>query len=259
MLKISCSASTDVGKVRDNNEDNFYVNGKFKTSNTIMSERHIDNKIREQYLYAVCDGMGGEDKGELASMIAVESLAEYQSADISQTAADYIKKANNLICDESEKNGGVRMGTTLIFLYIKNGKAVSYNIGDSRAYLFRKNKLSQLSEDHTQAQLLVKMRLLKKDAVSSHKGKHILTQHLGIYPDELIIEPYVSKQITIKQDDIFLLCSDGLTDMVSDDKITEILSLKNAEATDLADKLVETALANGGRDNVTVIAVKITK
>ena len=149
------------------------------------------------------------------------------------------------------------MGTTLALLYINDGKAIAYNIGDSRAYLFRKNKLIQLSEDHTQAQRLVDMGLLKKSAAANHKDKHKLTQHLGIFPDELIIEPYKSQEINIKQNDIFLLCSDGLTDMLSDDDITVILSNKQEGIGTLAKRLISKALEKGGKDNVTIVLSKV--
>ena len=259
MTKLSCCAMTDIGKVRENNEDNFYANGRVKKSNNTPFDYYVDYKERKQYLYAVCDGMGGEEFGELASMIAVDILSEYQTTDIKRTIVDYVKKANQLICDESDKNEGVRIGTTFTLLYINNGKAISYNIGDSRVYLFRKNKLTQLSEDHTQAQRLVKIGVIKKEAVSGHRYKHKLTQHLGIRPDELIIEPYISQEISIKQNDLYLLCSDGLSDMVSEEKISEILSIKEVDIKQLANKLVSIALEGGGKDNVTVIVIKINE
>ena len=257
MPKITCSAATDLGKVRDSNEDNFYVNGKFKEYSETPHERFFDDREREQYLYAVYDGMGGEQYGRLASLIAVKTLVEYQSADFRKAVNDYVKKANKLICDEIEKNNGVRIGTTIAIVHIKDGNAVSCNIGDSRVYLFRNNRLIQLSEDHTQAQRLVKMGIIKKDAARSHKDRHKLTQHLGIFPDEFIIQLHISKDVAVKQSDIFLLCSDGLTDMVSDEIITEILSSAETDTTDLAGKLVKTALENGGKDNITAVVVKI--
>ena len=257
MSKISYAVFTHVGKVRDNNEDDFYANGKYKENITDLYERYSDASDDERRLYAVCDGMGGEALGEVASLIAVKTLAEYQAADMKTQVMDYITKANKAICDEAEKNDGVRIGTTLALLYINAGRAVAYNIGDSRIYHFRKGRLEQLSEDHTKAQLLVKMGIIKKEAAGNHWEKHKLTQHLGINPEDLLIEPYVSREIGVKKNDIFLLCSDGLTDMVSDEDIAKILDMKETSAADLADKLVKTALANGGRDNVTVVVVKV--
>jgi len=256
MSKISCAAITNVGKVRDNNEDNFYVNEYFKMTTSTLSDYYEDNNIRKQYLYDVCDGMGGEELGEVASMIAVKTIARYQKTDIKATVMNYIQEANKLICDEIKKNDCVRIGTTLALLFINAGKAIAYNIGDSRVYLFRKNKLIQLSEDHTQAQRLVDMGLLTKGAAANHKDRHKLTQHLGIFPDELIIEPFVSQEINIEQNDIFLLCSDGLTDMVSDDDIADIFYNKQEGIEPLAKELMSKALEKGGKDNITVVLVK---
>lgn len=257
MIKINCAAVTSVGKVRDNNEDNFYVNGNYKKSTTTLSEHYEDNNRRKQYLYAVCDGMGGEELGEVASMIAAKTLAHYQETDIKFTIMDYIQEANKLICNEIINNDGVRIGTTLALLFITAGKAIAYNIGDSRVYLFRDNELMQLSEDHTQVQRLVNMGLLEKDAAANHRDRHKLTQHLGIFPDELILEPHVSHEIDLEQDDIFLLCSDGLTDMVSEDDIADILSDKKEGPESLAKKLISKALENGGKDNVTVVVLTV--
>lgn len=257
MIKINCVAVTSVGKVRDNNEDNFYINEYFKKSTSTLYEQYEDNNRRKQYLYAVCDGMGGEELGEVASMIAVKTLVQYQKTDIKSTIMDYIQEANKLICNEIKKNAGVRIGTTLALLFITAGKAIAYNIGDSRVYLFRNNKLMQLSEDHTQVQRLVDMGLLEKDAAANHKDRHKLTQHLGIFPDELILEPHVSQEIDLEQNDIFLLCSDGLTDMVSDDDIADILSDKKEGPESMTEMLISKALENGGKDNVTVVLLKV--
>ena len=257
MSIISCSALTVNGNVRDNNEDNYYVNGKIKESTDILTDRFSEDCERGQYLFGVCDGMGGEELGELASLLAVQTLADYQATDIRQTVADYIEKANRIICDEGSKNKSTGIGTTVVLLYIKDGIATTFNIGDSRAYLFRKNELTQLSEDHTQVQRLVKMGLLEKDAAKGHRDRNVLTQHLGIHPDEMIIEAHVSQKIAIEQNDIFLLCSDGLTDMISDEKISGILAVEEINTTALANELIRSALEGGGRDNATVIVVKV--
>jgi len=262
MIKVSSAGFTDVGKIRENNEDNFYVNGKYKKDNSVISgmfDECEDNSDREQYLYAVCDGIGGEKFGEVASLIAVKTLVKYQSENIKNVVNDYISDANRRICDEIEKNKGVIIGTTLALLYIKEDKAIAYNVGDSRVYLFRKNKLIQLSEDHTQAQRLFKMGMIKQNEIRTHKDKNKLTQHLGIFPNEVAIEAHSSDEIILKKDDIFILCSDGLTDMVTDKKISKILSDKKLSAYSIASKLSQTAIDNGGKDNVTVVAVKIGK
>jgi len=257
MFRIECSAITYIGLVRENNEDNYYINGKYKADCNVDTEGFVDRKQRDSYLYAVCDGMGGESFGELASMLAVKSLAEYQLTDIRGTISGYIRKANKLICDEIVKNNGIRSGTTLALLYIYDNKAISYNIGDSRIYLLRDGDLYLLSEDHTEAQRLVKMGIIKPEEAGSHKSRNKLTQHFGIFPDELVIEPFVSEEVKLRKNDIFLLCSDGLTDMVSEDDIADILSLEGKDTTDMVKKLASKTQENGSKDNVTIIVVKV--
>ncbi|MCL2821267.1 MAG: protein phosphatase 2C domain-containing protein [Oscillospiraceae bacterium] len=258
VINFECTAITHVGSVRGNNEDNYYVNGKFKKDNNVPTEGYTDTTIRDSYVYAVCDGMGGEYFGEIASMIAVAVLAEYQDTDLRYSIMDYVERTNNIICGEIEKHDGIRSGTTLALLFIYGNKAVSYNIGDSRVYLLRKNELYLLSEDHTEAQRMVDMGVINDEEAKNHKLKNRLTQHLGIFPNELVIDPYASQEIKIKKNDIFLICSDGLTDMVDDDEIRLILSTKNTDTVGIAKRLSAAADAYGGKDNTTVVVIKAT-
>jgi len=260
VIIVESTAITHVGLVRHNNEDNYYVNGKFKRDNNVATEGYTDKATRNSYLYAVCDGMGGEDYGELASMIAVAVLAEYQEDDMQEMIWDYVQRTNSIICGEIRKNKGIRIGSTLAMLYIQGNNAISFNIGDSRIYLLRKNgKMSELyllSEDHTEAQHMVNFGLLTDEEAKTHSSKNKLTQHFGIFPEELTIEPYASQEVKIKKNDIFLLCSDGLTDMVDEDEIRVILSMDNVDSAGIAKKLSAAAQAYGGKDNATVIVVK---
>jgi len=262
LIKVESAAITHVGSVRSNNEDNYYVNGKFKRNNRIATEGYADSENRDSYLYAVCDGMGGEDLGELASMIAVAVLAEYQNDDMYEMIMDYVERTNSIICGEIRKNNGIRIGSTLAMLYISEGKAVSFNIGDSRVYLLRKNgknsELYLLTEDHTEAQRMVQMGLINDDEAKTHNSKHKLTQHFGIFPEEFEIEPHVSQEVKLKKNDIFLVCSDGLTNMVDDDEIRVILSMDNVDMVSIAKKLSAAAQYYGGKDNATVIVVKVS-
>ena len=256
-IYFECTAITHVGSVRSNNEDNYYVNGKFKKDNNVPTEGYTDTSVRDSYIYAVCDGMGGEYFGEIASMIAVAVLAEYQNTDMRYTILDYIDRTNRIICSETEKHNGARCGTTLAMLFIYGKKAMSFNLGDSRVYLLRKNDLYLLSEDHTEAQRMVDMGMISEEEAKHHSAKNRLTQHLGIFPNELTIEPFVSEEIKIKKNDIFLICSDGLTDMVSEDEIREILSMQT-DTVGIAKRLSAAADAYGGKDNTTVVVIKAT-
>ena len=256
-IKIESTGITHVGLVRENNEDNFFINGIYKSNKKGVAEGYVDNMQRDTYLYAVLDGMGGESYGEYASMIAAKSLIKYISSDIRRTIFDYIQNANKLICDEITKNNGIRSGTTLALLYIREGKAMAYNIGDSRIYLCRNDDLYLLSEDHTEAQRLINAGRLDEESARHHKSKNILTQHLGIFPSEMILEPYASAEIRLKRNDMFMLCSDGLTDMVSDDNIREIMVRGDLDVPGITKELSATAQENGGNDNTTIIVAKV--
>ena len=263
MSVVSAVAASHVGNVRSNNEDNFFLNGKVFFPDTDTS--YITDESTGG-LYAVCDGMGGDAHGELASKIAVNTLSEffeelYNSKDsFGQAVNRYTETANAKLCEVMELNGQ-RMGTTLALLYVRDDSAVAANIGDSRVYYFKKNffrenQLIQLSKDHNQIRQLIELGVIKKEEAKTHPSRHTLTQHLGIFPHEMIVEPFISQPIKPKRGDIFLLCSDGLTDMLEDDEITSIMS-SNSELHKTAEMLVDAALRNGGHDNVTVVLVSV--
>lgn len=257
---VNYAVITAVGKVREKNEDNYYANGEMKKEPLVKYKKTEKRQVIKPYLYAVCDGMGGEKHGEKAAEMAVETLGKRHKVFSGKgMLVRYFQEANNLICAEIEKNNGERMGTTLALLYINKGKAKAYNIGDSRVYLFREGTLTQLSEDHTQAQTFSKMGLSPFLQTYGHKEKHVLTQHLGLFADEMTIEPYQSAEIIIRDEDVFLLCSDGLTDMVPDEKIGEVLENKENRGFNGAEILLKCALQNGGRDNITLILVQVNK
>lgn len=258
MINVTSAAVTNVGKVRGNNEDNYFVNGKHRENTDTLNEEYEECKAKEKYLFSVCDGMGGEAYGELASLIAVKSLLKFQDKNINEHINEYVVYANKLICDEIEKNDGARIGSTVALLYIDDIGAYGYNIGDSRIYLMRDGSFKQLSRDHTQAQSMVDMGLLKPEEMNAHKGKHKLTQHLGIFPDELIIQPYETEFVSVQENDIFILCSDGLTDMMDDNEIASIAQ-EELSPRDMASKLVDIAVEKGGKDNTTVVVAKIDK
>lgn len=254
MLKFDCCFLTDVGKIRNNNEDNFFLNGNYKRAPWDLSYTKYD-LIYRGGLFAVCDGMGGEEYGERASLIAVETLKEYRDMNFNESINKYINEANEKICDLINENNGTRSGTTLALIYIQEGIVYTYNVGDSRIYLFRRGRLKQISKDHTRAEQMVDMGILTKEQAASHRDRHIVTQHLGIFPEELIIEAYKSEQFEVANNDVLLICSDGLTDMVSDEEIQTVMQT-NDSANGIANELMNKALNKGGKDNVTVGIIK---
>jgi len=245
----------NVGKVRQNNEDNFYLQGKVRQNLALQYAEESYKGSVDQSLFAVADGMGGEENGEIASLVTVQSLRPSAIEDVYEVAMESIGEANEMLCDEMLQNGGKRMGSTLAALYVEGDKAVVVNVGDSRVYHVRNGVPEQLSRDHTIVQQMVDMGVLTKEEARTHKKRHVLSQNIGIFPEEMVIEPYVTEPEEVKAGDVFLLCSDGLTDMVTDEEIGAVM--RTGDIYKQAEKLVELALEHGGRDNVTVMLVKI--
>ena len=256
---ISAAANANIGKRRENNEDNFYFNGVFLTAETREQPGEFEAVCGDgRQVYAVCDGMGGEQLGELASLITVETLHKYSgllknapAANMGAELEKCIREANSLICEAQKNRGANRIGTTLAMIAVENKYAYLYNIGDSRIYLLRGGRFEQLSEDHTAAARSVKLGIITPDQAKTHPQRNSLTQYVGIDEAEMVIEPHKSK-LKMKDNDIFLLCSDGLTDMVDETEISRILSENNQPA-EAARQLVGAALSREGKDNITVI------
>ncbi len=227
---------TDVGKARTLNEDNYY----FETT-------------PNGYVMIVADGMGGHNAGEVASTMAVEAIREYMAAhdifsDPEIALREAIKYANDVVyraaCEKQSLQG---MGTTLVMAVGSGKKLCVANVGDSRAYLVSKESLKQITKDHSFVNELVKKGVLTPEEAKTHPKSNIILKALGIetdlYPDIFMIEK--------KRTDKILLCTDGLTGLVSDREILEVmnrLSRKNA-----CEELVHLANEYGGTDNITVV------
>jgi serine/threonine protein phosphatase PrpC len=245
-----------MGNVRNNNEDNYNLFGNYRENVDVQRINLSSEMAGEPGIAAVFDGMGGEEYGEIASLIVAKNISPCKLENVESDFTKQIQSVNALICNEMKRRGGKRMGTTLTALIVDNDKAISCNIGDSRCYLMRNNKLTLLSLDHTKAQQLVDLGMLEPKKARISQGWHVLTQHIGICPDEFIIEPYFSGIVELFPNDMFLLCSDGLTDMLLDEEISDILA-RYPEPEEAGNYLVKEALHKGGRDNVTVIVLKV--
>lgn len=261
-IKFSAAVCSDKGRIRNNNEDNFYFNGThLNPENRDNHNFFADNPSGSEIMYGVFDGMGGEALGEEASLITVQTIKKYHDKlkggrikDNKTAILKSISDANTKICNKIVESGERRIGTTFALLSISDDTAQVYNVGDSRVYLYRNKKLTQISVDDTTAQRLVNMGVITKEKAKTHEDRHKLTQHLGIFADEMIVEPHISEKIRIEKGDKFILCSDGLTDMVENEEIQSVMQ-RSGDSRAAAQKLVETALKNGGRDNVTVTVI----
>ncbi len=233
---------SDIGRRRQNNEDYYAA---FQNENWL--------------LLVLCDGMGGVEGGEIASQLAVKAIGEYFKKKFTEPNSFFVnsvKFANEVIRKRSaQKKHLAEMGTTLVAL-LYNGKEVYYaHVGDSRLYLFRNKQLKQLTHDHTYVGELLKRGVLSNTQAENHRYKNRISRCIGYLNSEPEIAP---SPVIAEEGDIFLLCSDGLTDMVSDEKIAQILnSTHNLD--EAAQKLVNEANKNGGRDNITIQLLKIKK
>ena len=246
MFRIQSACGCHQGKVRVRNEDNFYFDGKtLPQSNSGMKEiLYSEREANSPVCFAIFDGMGGEANGEEASYIAAQTLREYVDRGIS-LPADLVKmclEANSKLCEAAVRRHAMTVGSTAAVLSFDTEWAHCANIGDSKVFLFRGEELRQLSVDHTD------------EAIMRRYGQSRpprLTQYLGIPPDDMVIEPHTIS-IALRRGDWFLMCSDGLSDMVPNPRIQELLS-RSASAQGAVEELVEAALSAGGRDNITTI------
>lgn len=253
-MKIEYCVISDVGRRRQNNEDNFFINGKFREH---IEENHVEytgSGEHDHFLCAVFDGMGGEEYGELASLEAAKLLGRYEDADFQRLCEQYVDEANKSICDMMDMLHGGRIGSTLAVAYINGERLNICNLGDSPIYLLQNDTLQQISVNHNEAQSLFDMGIITKEQMRTCRQKNHLTQHLGIFEDELVIEPYCNKDIVLQKNDYIMLCSDGLTDMLKNEEI-ETIFRENSAMYPTAANMIQEALAHGGRDNVTVLLV----
>ncbi len=237
---------SDKGLRRTNNEDACFV--------------MLPDKV-----YVVADGVGGSNAGEIASRTAVTEIANYITqhpigeATNKYAIVNYFQKcldgANRKIFSLSHtyaENSG--MATTAVIVYAMDEKAYITNVGDSRAYIYRRGKLLQLTEDHTYVNTLVKAGILSKEQAEVDERKNVITKALGAEPT---VEPDFF-QVEVQKDDIFIICTDGLYDEVEKGEMIEVLN-EQQSMSDVCAELINRANKNGGRDNITVICLKVTE
>ena len=259
--EIQSAVVNHKGRVRKNNEDNFYLNGIYMQREKMDDGACVSlNCCEEIQLYAVCDGMGGTDNGEDASYGAVKALAEqkkeYGTFDDPKIYTDVLRSISDTICKKAAQKGR-KSGTTIVSVLIKKSILSFANVGDSRIYRLHNKKLKQISLDHSKVQRMIAMGLLTPEQAKTDPNRHVITQYLGM-PTEIRVSPYYASTAQTAENDVYLLCSDGLTDMVEDTQIEAVLNQK-ANPKEAAQELIKAALENGGRDNVTVMVVKVAK
>ena len=243
--RIRYFCCTHTGKCRSLNQDNFICNGICRDAVNDTLKYPISGIVSasETPLFGVFDGMGGEMCGEIAAYIAAES-ATYLNCknNLIGTMQAFCKETNEKICQYAQNHDIGRMGTTAAMLLFGTKEVVLCNIGDSKIFQSSNGCLRQISEDHVIFQIPGK--------------KSPLSQNLGIPEEEMKIDPYIVSG-SMNDGDVFLISSDGLTDLVTEKRIKDIL--ENAPYEQISEKLVLEALDNGGRDNITVIVCRVEK
>ncbi|MHB1846033.1 MAG: Stp1/IreP family PP2C-type Ser/Thr phosphatase [Deltaproteobacteria bacterium] len=252
-MQIQVAGTTHVGMKRNHNEDNYLL-------------------LPEQRLFVVADGMGGHSSGEVASKIAVDELAGFfdrtgrdedatwpYKLDRTRTYEENrlitgIKLANLRIFERAQLEARYKgMGTTIVTVHFSKDQIHVGHVGDSRVYRFRSGVLTQLTEDHSLLNDYIKAKKLTPEEIEKFPHKNVIVRALGM-KDSVQVDVSCQQPVA---GDVFLLCSDGLSGMVPDPKITEILSA-TSDLEKAAAQLIDAANANGGVDNVTVVLARVT-
>lgn len=237
-------AKSDIGKAREMNQDGYYAS----------------QPSEEVGLYIVADGMGGYNGGEVASELAIKATKNYIETNFAETentkeklqelVKNAVEYANMIVYEKSKEVPELEgMGTTLEVALVSHNRVYIGHVGDSRIYRIRKHIIRKLTTDHSYVEKLVKDGKISREEAIHHPKKNMLTKALGCTS---FVEPDVSVKGFLK-DDILVLTSDGLTNMVKDEEIYNII---NSEIETATDRLIDLANKNGGLDNITVIIVQ---
>ena len=265
---VEFGALSHPGRVRPNNEDHYLVarlSRGFETLLTNVPEGHVPKQIEESgYGMLVADGMGGMAAGEVASRLAIETLVqivlevpdwillvdELSAPELTARVSEYFREVDSEVSKQQANDPNLAgMGTTMTLAYSIGAEGFIGHVGDSRAYLLRDGNTRQLTQDHTHVQRLISAGAISRQQAATHRLRGVLTQAIGgAQSGQLRVEVH---RLQLREGDRLLLCTDGLTDMVSESAIAESLS-QARPAQQICQDLVDQALAAGGRDNVSV-------
>jgi protein phosphatase len=251
-MKILCKAVTDVGRKRKGNEDSHYVND-------------------EQHLFVVADGMGGHAAGEVASRIAVDAINEFVCATSGDEEITWpfglddsisydgnrlktaVRFANRKVIEATRERAEYEgMATTVAAVLVDGDTANLAHVGDSRVYLFRADELRLLTNDHSWVNEQLQNGALSPDQARHHPFRNVVTRALGGRPD-LVVEMQAYK---MQAEDLLMVCSDGLTTMLTDEEIADVVRQAAGDPERAAESLVEEANEHGGEDNITVLVLR---
>jgi PPM family protein phosphatase len=269
-LTVRTFGLTDTGRVRPSNEDQFLVAELTKAMRVqYASQPQAKTQYADErgHLFIVADGMGGHQAGEQASALAVQSIEAFtlntlkwffrlkgdEEQDILKEFQAALQQADASVCREAAQHPELAgMGTTVTMAYSFGSRLFLVHVGDSRCYLFRGMQLHRLTHDHTLVEDMVQRGLLKPEEVAHHRLRHVITNVVGGPNPGVHVECH---RIELEPDDTLLLCSDGLTEMVPDDRIAAVLQVDHEPRT-ACERLVAEANELGGKDNISVVMAR---
>ena len=240
---VEFSGVTHIGLCRFENQDNMVCNSSLAKKDGVTSKKiYGKTNAKSTAVFGVFDGMGGAQAGEMASMLAAKNA---EKIDVRYGAVealcDYCVKANNDICSYGTAKKLVSIGTTAAVLVFDSQEIVLCNLGDTKIFRISKNTMEQISTDHIK---------------QFPDGKRYLTQNLGFDDNPMNLKPYIARG-QYKKGDQYLICSDGLTDMIDQKEILQIIKENSFE--EIVPRLLKAALSNGGKDNITIILCKVLR
>lgn len=233
---------THVGRRRETNQDYMFT-----------SETAVGNLPN---LFLVADGMGGHAAGDYASRFTIERIVEHIGQSEQKEPVAVIKEAvihaNRLLLEEANADDSKSgMGTTIVAATCDGGRLCTANVGDSRLYVINRDRITQITRDHSLVEEMVRMGEMDKADAKAHPDKNIITRAIGVVP-EVSVDFFETE---LEPGDLILMCSDGLTNMIEDEDIKRIV-LGQRDIVEQAEQLIEVANENGGRDNITVVLIE---
>jgi protein phosphatase len=272
-VRVEAAGLSHRGAVRDHNEDHFLVarvERSLETLSTSLPSGEVPDRFGDHgCLMMVADGMGGAAGGEVASRTAISALVnivldvpdwimrmdDEAEMELSRRAIQYCRQVNSALVARAQARPELSgMGTTMTVAYNVGEDLSLAHVGDSRAYLLRGDKLRQLTRDHTHVQRLIDAGTITREQGEKHRLRHVLTNVMGGTDESVHVD---LRRLKLVEGDVLLLCTDGLSEVLGDDRIGEVLG--SAETPESAcRKLVDLALEGGGPDNVTVVAARWT-
>jgi protein phosphatase len=240
--EIECSGLSHIGSVREDNQDAIRLSG--------------DTPSADRRLFAVADGMGGYSHGGIASQVALETFFETFYGDTASVVPRRMRRsvdaANLGVFQMAQRLGAVRMGTTLTAVTVAGQQLHVAHVGDSRAYLIRDHRAQCLTNDHTHVGDMVRMKVIPPDKVRTHARRSILTKGLGL---SLFVQPDIT-QVTLREGDRLVLCSDGVWSVIEDQEFAEIAA-STKEVNGFSQTLIDLAMERQSDDNLSVVAIHL--